>query len=177
MAMPAGPADSRFRNLKCPHVSSRRDCYRRRPVRAVGGHCRQAPQPRLPGPRTGRSRELHLQISAARWSSSRRPNSSKSAGSRPSSPYDKPTRLEALRYYRKVVDTFDLQIAYDETVTSVESERAGGAGKAGGLTGGRGRPLFCGDALSARRQACATRPHRHFCNRLLRSSGDAEHSG
>src|SRR5262245_14460816 len=38
------------------------------------------------------------------------------------SPYEKPTRLEALRYYRKVVDTFDLQIAYDETVTSVEVE-------------------------------------------------------
>ena len=25
-------------------------------------------------------------------------------------PYDKPTRLEALRYYRRVVDTFDLQV-------------------------------------------------------------------
>ena len=47
------------------------------------------------------------------------------------SPYEKPTRLEALRYYRKVVDTFDLQIAYDETVTSVESERAGGAARPG----------------------------------------------
>ena len=47
------------------------------------------------------------------------------------SPYEKPTRLEALRYYRKVVDTFDLQIAYDETVTSVESERPRGAGTAG----------------------------------------------
>lgn len=52
------------------------------------------------------------------------------------SPYEKPTRLEALRYYRKVVDTFDLQIAYDETVTSVEAERAlrlrsGQAGSAG----------------------------------------------
>ena len=45
------------------------------------------------------------------------------------SPYEKPTRLEALRYYRKVVDTFDLQIAYEETVTSVESERAGEAGE------------------------------------------------
>jgi thioredoxin reductase (NADPH) len=47
------------------------------------------------------------------------------------SPYEKPTRPEALRYYRKVVDTFNLQIAYDETVTSVEFERAGGAGRAG----------------------------------------------
>src|SRR4029453_1284675 len=49
------------------------------------------------------------------------------------SPYDKPTRAEALRYYRKVVDTYDLQIAFEETVVSVEREelgarRAGGAG-------------------------------------------------
>ena len=38
------------------------------------------------------------------------------------SPYDKPTRAEALKYYRKVVDTYDLQIAYEETVLSVERE-------------------------------------------------------
>jgi thioredoxin reductase (NADPH) len=38
------------------------------------------------------------------------------------SPYDKPTRAEALRYYRKVVDTYDLQISFDEKVTAVESE-------------------------------------------------------
>jgi bacillithiol disulfide reductase len=48
------------------------------------------------------------------------------------SPYEKPTRPEALRYYRKVVETFDLQIAYDETVTSVELEKAGAVGKAEG---------------------------------------------
>src|SRR5215475_15905207 len=35
------------------------------------------------------------------------------------SPYDKPTRAEALTYYRKVVDTFDVQIAFDEAVVSV----------------------------------------------------------
>jgi len=29
-------------------------------------------------------------------------------------PYDKPTRAEALKYYRKVVDIFDLQIVYEE---------------------------------------------------------------
>ena len=43
------------------------------------------------------------------------------------SPNDKPTRAEALKYYRKVVDTFDLQIAFDEQVTSVvrdETEEA-----------------------------------------------------
>jgi len=35
------------------------------------------------------------------------------------SPYEKPTRAEALRYYRKVVDAFDLKIAFDEKVVSV----------------------------------------------------------
>ena len=29
-------------------------------------------------------------------------------------PYDKPTRLEALRYYRRVVDTFGLQVSFHE---------------------------------------------------------------
>jgi thioredoxin reductase (NADPH) len=40
-------------------------------------------------------------------------------------PYDKPTRLEALRYYRRVVDTYDLQIAFNETVTDIEREPDG----------------------------------------------------
>src|SRR5581483_4591372 len=38
------------------------------------------------------------------------------------SPYEKPTRVEALKYYRKVVDTYDLQISYGETVLSIEAE-------------------------------------------------------
>jgi thioredoxin reductase (NADPH) len=38
------------------------------------------------------------------------------------SPYDKPTRPEALRYYRKVVEACDLRIAFEETVVSVERE-------------------------------------------------------
>src|SRR5688500_15033387 len=37
-------------------------------------------------------------------------------------PYDKPTRLEALRYYRRVVDTYGLQISYHEEVLSIERE-------------------------------------------------------
>jgi thioredoxin reductase (NADPH) len=41
-------------------------------------------------------------------------------------PYDKPTRVEALRYYRRVVDSYDLQIAFDETVLSIEREEEGG---------------------------------------------------
>src|SRR3954447_16842655 len=58
------------------------------------------------------------------------------------SPFDKPTRAEALKYYRKVVDAYDLRIAYDETVLSVEPEEdgAGGSGRAGdaGQTAGAG---------------------------------------
>ena len=38
------------------------------------------------------------------------------------SPNDKPTRIEALRYYRKVVDTYDLRIAFDERVLAVGRE-------------------------------------------------------
>ena len=35
------------------------------------------------------------------------------------SPYDKPTRLEALRYYRRVSDAFKLDVLFDETVVAV----------------------------------------------------------
>jgi thioredoxin reductase (NADPH) len=54
-------------------------------------------------------------------------------------PYAKPTRAEALLYYRRVVDTYDLRIAFDERVLSVTAEAAepGGAGQAGG-SGGQG---------------------------------------
>src|SRR5476649_835975 len=38
------------------------------------------------------------------------------------SPFEKPTRAEALKYYRKVVDAYDLQIACGETVLSVAQE-------------------------------------------------------
>src|ERR671921_2227011 len=37
-------------------------------------------------------------------------------------PYDKPTRLEALRYYRRVVDTYGLQISFHEQVTAIDRE-------------------------------------------------------
>jgi thioredoxin reductase (NADPH) len=40
-------------------------------------------------------------------------------------PYDKPTRLEALRYYRRVVDTYELPISFHEKVTSIEREPDG----------------------------------------------------
>src|SRR5262245_36722535 len=38
------------------------------------------------------------------------------------SPFEKPTRAEALKYYRKVVDTFDLQIVFEEKVIRVSAE-------------------------------------------------------
>jgi thioredoxin reductase (NADPH) len=37
-------------------------------------------------------------------------------------PYEKPTRLEALRYYRRVVDTYGLHVALGEEVTSVHPD-------------------------------------------------------
>jgi thioredoxin reductase (NADPH) len=37
-------------------------------------------------------------------------------------PYEKPTRHEALRYYRRVVETFDLPISFEETVVAIRSE-------------------------------------------------------
>src|ERR1700755_1380110 len=37
-------------------------------------------------------------------------------------PYEKPTRLEALRYYRRVVDTYGLSIAFQEAVIAIERE-------------------------------------------------------
>ena len=38
------------------------------------------------------------------------------------SPFEKPTRLEALRYYRRVVETYDLAIEFGEQVSSVTRE-------------------------------------------------------
>jgi thioredoxin reductase (NADPH) len=40
-------------------------------------------------------------------------------------PFEKPTRIEALRYYRRVVDTYDLQIAMSEEVVAIEREADG----------------------------------------------------
>jgi thioredoxin reductase (NADPH) len=62
------------------------------------------------------------------------------------SPYDKPTRLEALRYYRRVSDAFKLDVAFDETVIAISPEphRDGGGGSfVVDLQSGRGvrRPL------------------------------------
>jgi thioredoxin reductase (NADPH) len=58
------------------------------------------------------------------------------------SPYDKPTRVEALRYYRRVVDTYDLQIAFEERVLQIKVET-------GDLHAGAPR-VFAIDSLSSR---------------------------
>jgi thioredoxin reductase (NADPH) len=42
------------------------------------------------------------------------------------SPYDKPTRAEALLYYRKAADRYDLRIAFDEQVLAVHRDETGG---------------------------------------------------
>src|SRR5881296_866281 len=51
------------------------------------------------------------------------------------SPYEKPTRAEALKYYRKVVDTYDLQIAFEEKVLSIQHENGSAQADAGSGNG------------------------------------------
>src|SRR5688500_18057785 len=51
------------------------------------------------------------------------------------SPVEKPTPLEALRYYRRVVDTYDLAIDFGEQVVDVKRESAS-APERFGETGG-----------------------------------------
>ena len=40
-------------------------------------------------------------------------------------PYEKPTRVEALRYYRRVVDTYQLDLDLGETVTALHPPQVG----------------------------------------------------
>ena len=40
-------------------------------------------------------------------------------------PYDKPTRIEALRYYRRVTEKFELPVTFGETVTALASRETG----------------------------------------------------
>ena len=42
------------------------------------------------------------------------------------SPNEKPTRIEALKYYRRVVDTYGLPISFHEEVTAIERDAADG---------------------------------------------------
>ena len=47
------------------------------------------------------------------------------------SPFEKPTRLEALKYYRRVVQTFDLPIEFGEQVVAVEHAPASAPARSG----------------------------------------------
>ncbi|MGC4084553.1 MAG: YpdA family putative bacillithiol disulfide reductase [Vicinamibacterales bacterium] len=53
-------------------------------------------------------------------------------------PYEKPTRHEALRYYRRVVDAYDMPIAFGEEVLSITRDTLDG------------EPVFIVDAVSDR---------------------------
>lgn len=70
------------------------------------------------------------------------------------SPYDKPTRAEALRYYRKVVDAYDLQISFDERVQSIVREEGDPSAAESRVEDGRRRAahadLFALETLSSR---------------------------
>src|SRR5215470_10573754 len=66
------------------------------------------------------------------------------------SPYDKPTRVEALRYYRKVVETYDLQISFEEAVLSVERENEGENEGENDGRGDGGDSVFAIETQSAR---------------------------
>jgi len=57
-------------------------------------------------------------------------------------PYEKPTRAEALNYYRKVVDKYELLISYDEAVLSITRESDGEPGSEG--------PVFAVETRSSR---------------------------
>ena len=64
-------------------------------------------------------------------------------------PYDKPTRAEALRYYRKVVDTFQLQVSLFEKVTAIHPPAASGRSPASGGREGNIAP-FAVESQTAR---------------------------
>jgi thioredoxin reductase (NADPH) len=65
------------------------------------------------------------------------------------SPYDKPTRAEALQYYRKVVDTFQLQVSLFEQVTAVHPPAPSGRSPASGGREGNVAP-FAVESRTAR---------------------------
>ena len=65
------------------------------------------------------------------------------------SPNDKPSRMEALRYYRRATDTYKLDIAFDETVRSITSG-------AGGFVVHTESPRRPGRVLAARAVVMAT---------------------
>lgn len=67
-------------------------------------------------------------------------------------PYEKPTRLEALRYYRRVVDAYQLQVSLHEEVLSIERDVIDGRDAPTGGDAQGGEPLapFLVETRSAR---------------------------
>jgi thioredoxin reductase (NADPH) len=53
------------------------------------------------------------------------------------SPHDKPSRMEALRYYRRATDTYKLDVVFDETVAGLTRDADGFIVEAGHARGGR----------------------------------------
>ena len=75
-------------------------------------------------------------------------------------PYDKPTRLEALRYYRRALEAFDLQVVDHEAVIAIEppsrpTAASAGQGRSSGASASQGdEGVF---AVSCRTERGATR--------------------
>ena len=78
------------------------------------------------------------------------------------SPFEKPTRLEALRYYRRVVDTYDLAIEFEEQVVGVRAGRQTGPARRPGSSPSR--------RVRRRRAPHSPQPQRDLRDRLFRSS-------
>src|SRR5262245_8740519 len=66
------------------------------------------------------------------------------------SPNDKPTRAEALNYYRKVVDAYELPIDYEEKVVAIDCEPGGSGRSGGGGNGAHDERVFAVETLSSR---------------------------
>jgi thioredoxin reductase (NADPH) len=84
------------------------------------------------------------------------------------SPYEKPTRAEALRYYRKVVDTFDLQITFGETAVAIERDAAG---RPGPLFTVKTRPSRQIDPSAYGGTPGSREPHVHYARNVLLATG------
>lgn len=89
------------------------------------------------------------------------------------SPHDKPTRLEALRYYRRVADAFKLDVAFDETVTSIARDTSSGE-RAGAFTVDTQSSLGVRRSAHARTVVIATGAY-DFANRIDVPGEDLPH--
>ena len=135
-------------------VRSRSDHHRRGTVGPLRRHRRQAARPRLPGHRAGRARQFDLSVFRRRWCSSRRRNCSRSAGCRSSRPYEKPTRVEALKLLpqgRRHVRSAD-RVRGDGALRRARAAAGRRTGRGGG-----GRCLSSKRARRAASTASATR--------------------